>query len=71
MDAGKGVVRMNCRNCGAPMKNGRCEYCGTQVERNVSSTLVVTGDAIRLECKYADSEGAERTEGVEEWAKLT
>lgn len=22
----------NCRNCGAPLKGGKCEYCGTQVE---------------------------------------
>lgn len=22
----------NCPNCGAPLKGGRCEYCGTQVE---------------------------------------
>ena len=19
----------NCKNCGAPLRNGRCEYCGT------------------------------------------
>ena len=22
----------NCPNCAAPLKGGRCEYCGTQVE---------------------------------------
>lgn len=21
----------NCPNCGAPLKNGKCEYCGTEV----------------------------------------
>ena len=20
----------NCKNCGAPLRNGRCEYCGTE-----------------------------------------
>ena len=23
----------NCPNCAAPLKGGRCEYCGTQVEQ--------------------------------------
>lgn len=22
----------NCPNCAAPLKGGKCEYCGTQVE---------------------------------------
>ena len=24
------MIRTNCINCGAPLKNGKCEYCGTE-----------------------------------------
>lgn len=23
---------INCKNCGAPLKNGQCEYCGSEYE---------------------------------------
>ena len=23
---------MNCKNCGAPLRGGKCEYCGTEYE---------------------------------------
>lgn len=61
MDETEGVVRMNCRNCGAPMKNGRCEYCGTQADRNVQSTLVMTCDGIRLTTVVVDAMEDEKT----------
>ena len=25
-------MRTNCKNCGAPLHNGRCDYCGTEYE---------------------------------------
>lgn len=25
-------LKTNCPNCGAPLKNGLCEYCGTKVQ---------------------------------------
>lgn len=24
------IKKTNCPNCGAPIKGGRCEYCGTK-----------------------------------------
>ena len=24
---------MNCKNCGAPLRGGKCEYCGTAVSK--------------------------------------
>ena len=26
----KKETQTNCKNCGAPLKNGKCEYCGTE-----------------------------------------
>jgi hypothetical protein len=23
---------MNCKNCGAPLRGGKCEYCGTEYD---------------------------------------
>lgn len=28
--AGKAVIVTNCPNCGAPIENGKCPYCGTK-----------------------------------------
>ena len=46
----------NCPNCAAPLKGGRCEYCGTQVEpprrvlvpENCGSFLEITADCIQI-----------------------
>lgn len=46
----------NCKNCGAPLKDGRCEYCGTQVEpyrrfvdgENCGSFMEITADRIQI-----------------------
>ena len=62
MDAAKGVMRMNCKNCGAPMQNGRCEYCGTQAEKKTESRIEITADGIRLICTETD-DGGEKTGG--------
>ena len=48
--------RTNCPNCAAPLKDGRCEYCGTQVEpprralvgENFGSFLEITADKIQI-----------------------
>ena len=44
----------NCPNCGAPLKDGKCEYCGTQVEppRRVlvpEMHSYITMDAVKIE----------------------
>ena len=41
---------MNCENCGAPLKNGKCEYCGTEQEKTVESSIVITADHIEMKC---------------------
>lgn len=28
--------KTNCPNCGAPLENGKCSYCGTKVSHTVS-----------------------------------
>ena len=38
----------NCPNCGAPMKGGRCEYCGTEMERTGESYVVIDSESIRF-----------------------
>ena len=30
----------NCHNCGAVLKNGKCEYCGTNTEQSISTSEV-------------------------------
>lgn len=46
----------NCPNCAAPLKGGKCEYCGTQVDpprrvivpENCGSFLEITADRIQI-----------------------
>ena len=40
----------NCPNCAAPLKGGRCEYCGTELPGTVSSKMEINATGIRLEC---------------------
>lgn len=48
----------NCPNCAAPLKGGKCEYCGTQVEpprrvlvgENCGSFMEITADRIQIGC---------------------
>lgn len=43
----------NCPNCGAPLKNGTCEYCGTQEEKSkAGARMVITSD--RIEITYGE-----------------
>ena len=42
---------MNCPNCGAPLKNGKCEYCGTEQGKTVKSSVIITADHIELRCE--------------------
>lgn len=41
-----------CPNCGAPIINGRCEYCGTVFDRHGTATLstdeIDTREAIEI-----------------------
>ena len=32
---------MNCKNCGAPVVNGYCEYCGTDYGRAAAVSIVM------------------------------
>lgn len=45
----------NCPNCAAPLKGGKCEYCGTQVDPPLRvlvpeshSYITMSADIIRL-----------------------
>lgn len=40
----------NCKNCGAPLKSGKCEYCGTEhfEEAMTESYISVTMNEIRI-----------------------
>ena len=38
----------NCKNCGAPLKGGQCEYCGTVNAQDIRSTIEITADCIRI-----------------------
>lgn len=40
----------NCKNCGAPLKGGRCEYCGTEKPepQYFGSFLKITADCIQF-----------------------
>lgn len=39
----------NCPNCGAPLKDGKCEYCGTEVTvKTPASEIILTADSIRF-----------------------
>jgi predicted amidophosphoribosyltransferase len=37
-------MRTNCNNCGAVLKSGRCEYCGTVWEEPVQIDVTCWGD---------------------------
>lgn len=38
----------NCRNCGAPVKGNRCEYCGTEYNNKIENYIHITADSIRI-----------------------
>ena len=40
--------RTNCKNCGAPLKDGRCKYCGTEYKPQIYSMMEVTADWIKI-----------------------
>ena len=43
-------MKTNCPNCGAPLKGGRCEHCGTELPGTISSRIEIDAACIRLEC---------------------
>lgn len=55
----------NCPNCAAPLKGGKCEYCGTQVEpprralvgENCGSFIEITADRIQMGCVIMEHMG--------------
>ena len=46
----------NCRNCGAPVKGNRCEYCGTEYPdtKEIHSYINMTASGIRVGVVVAD-----------------
>lgn len=44
----------NCRNCGAPIKGNRCEYCGTEYPDKYESYITMTASGIRIGVVVAD-----------------
>ena len=36
----------NCPNCGHPFHGGRCEYCGTEKQKEMKSELIMTRSKI-------------------------
>lgn len=38
-------MRTNCNNCGAVLKSGRCEYCGTVWETPEQIDVTCCGDS--------------------------
>ena len=42
---------MNCKNCGAPFHDGKCDYCGTEAQPKIVSRMTMTATGITLECK--------------------
>ena len=52
----------NCPNCGAPLKNGTCEYCGTQEEKSkAGARMVITSDRIEITCGEVMIDEKDRT----------
>lgn len=39
----------NCKNCGAPLTNGKCEYCGTEYEITKETFYSDRGIEIEIE----------------------
>lgn len=61
----------NCKQCGAPLRNGRCEYCGADYRKEIPQiTYTIEPDygyqtlacnvAMPLEIIYRDSKAAEQ-----------
>ena len=57
---------MNCKNCGAPLHNYKCDYCGTEYEKPPAQFIVNTCDTDVIACqcslsldeiKYANENG--------------
>lgn len=54
----------NCPNCGAPMKNGICEYCGTEKQTPGESYIEITAGHIRIGVIPADWNKKQIVRGV-------
>lgn len=46
----------NCPNCGHPFRNGKCEYCGTELPRKIASEIKMTATAITVRCFDQDED---------------
>lgn len=40
--------KTNCPNCGAPLKDGCCQYCGTEYKTQIHSMIEITADCIKI-----------------------
>lgn len=43
------IMNRNCRNCGAPITNSRCEYCGTPQEKEKHYELWRLGKKVPMD----------------------
>lgn len=51
----------NCKNCGAPITNGKCEYCGTEYETTTETYYTDCGNIeISMNIPMPDNEALER-----------
>ena len=41
------MFQTNCKNCGAPLRNYRCEYCGTEYREDpITKTVVIKSQPV-------------------------
>jgi hypothetical protein len=45
----------NCKNCGAPIHNGKCEYCGTEYSERLNIVHVTTTAKWVLTIRYREA----------------
>lgn len=41
----------NCINCGAPIKNGKCDYCGTEYDKKEKHIELILQEKDRIKLK--------------------
>lgn len=50
-------MRTNCYNCGAPLKGGRCEYCGTEDRSGYHDNIYLYAGDEKIDSHRRDSRG--------------
>ena len=60
----------NCKNCGAVLTGGKCEYCGTEYEMTTETIYAANGEKIEISTPNL-SFGLTMDEAVERFTKLS